>query len=450
MASIAALGVGSGLDLNGLLRQLESAERQRLEPITLQKRSFEAKISAYGKLEGALSQFQDAVKKLGVAETFGATASSVTGDSVLAAASNAAPTGSYSVSVGQLARGYSIATNGVADKAAELGAGTISFSLGDGTAHTIDVAAGSSSLEAIRDTINNQQTDVQASIINDGSGTPNRLVFSSTVTGTEKAISTITYGGDLAANLSSDATTEVLAQNAALSVNGINVTSQTNQVVGAIEGVTLSLAKQGDSTVTVSRDQEAIAGAVTEFVDAYNNIQKTISELSSFNAETGSAGQLLGDSGLRSVEGRLRTVLSNTVPEANLKTLSELGITRELDGTLAVDEERLTQLTTDQITDVQTFFSGTATAEGFAAKTETAVGHLLGENGPITTGTEGFKSMLSRLDDRFIREEERIANTVDRYRTQFAQLDSLIASMNSTSSYLTQQFAALDAQLGRE
>ncbi|KFZ30928.1 flagellar hook protein [Pseudidiomarina salinarum] len=450
MASIAALGVGSGLDLNGLLKQLESAERQRLQPITLQKRSFEAKISAYGKLEGALSQFQDAVKKLGAAETFGASTSSVTGDSVLAAATNAAPTGSYSVSVGQLARAYSVATNGVADKTAELGVGTISFTLGDGTAHTVDVAAGSTSLEAIRDTINNQQNDVRASLVNDGSGTPNRLVFSSAVSGTDKAISSLTYGGDLAANLSSDAATEITAQNAALSVNGINVTSQTNQVAGAIEGVTLSLTKAGDSTVTVNRDQEAISGAVTEFVEAYNNIQKTIGDLSSFNSETGSAGQLLGDSGLRSVEGRLRTALSNSVPEANLKTLSELGITRQLDGTLVVDEERLTQLSTDQVGDLQAFFAGTGTAEGFASKTATAVGQLLGENGLITTGTEGFKNMLSRLDDRYIREEERIASTIDRYRTQFGQLDSLIASMNSTSSYLTQQFAALDAQLGRK
>ncbi|MDX1705750.1 flagellar filament capping protein FliD [Pseudidiomarina sp.] len=450
MAAIAALGVGSGLDLNGLLRQLESAERQRLQPITLQKRSFEAKISAYGKLEGALSQFQDAVKKLGEAETFGATTSSVSGDAVQAAASNAAAKGSYSVSVSQLARGYSIATNGIADKTAQLGAGSVDFVLGDGTTHSITIADGSSSLESIKNAINSQQTDIQASIVNDGSGTPNRLVFSSIATGTDKAISSLTYSGALATNLTTDAATEVTARNATMSVNGITVTSQTNQVAGAIESVTLSLTKVGDATVTVSRDQEAITGAINEFVEAYNNIEKTMGELSSFNAETGAAGQLLGDSGLRSIQGKLRTALSDSVPETLLNNLSELGITKALDGKLAVDSDKLSKLTSEQLGDVQDFFSGTATVEGFAAKTLTAVEQLLGDSGPITTGTDGFKSMLSRLDDRYIREEERIAGTIDRYRTQFAQLDSLIASMNSTSSYLTQQFAALDAQLGRK
>src|SRR5690606_31419055 len=214
MASIAALGIGSGLDLNGLLNQLESAERQRLQPIAQQKRSYEAKISAYGKLESGLTKFQDAVAKLGEANTFGATSSSVNNDVLSVAASNNTAPGSYSVNVTNLARSYSVATQGVADRTANLGTGTgnVSFTLGNGTTHSIDLADGQTSLDDIRDAINSSQTDVQASIVNDGSGTPHRLVFSSTQTGTDAGITDITYGGALAGNLATDGTTEVTAE----------------------------------------------------------------------------------------------------------------------------------------------------------------------------------------------------------------------------------------------
>src|SRR5690554_5525745 len=450
MASIAALGIGSGLDLNGLLNQLEAAERQRLQPISQQKRSYEAKISAYGKLESGLTKFQNAVKKLGEANTFGATTSSVNNDVLsVAAASNTAP-GSYAVNVTSLARSYSIATQGVADKAADLGTGTgsISFTLGNGTTHTVDLADGKTSLEDIRSAINSSQTDVQASIVNDGSGTPYRLVFSSTQTGTEAGITDITYGGALAGNLSTDSATEVTAKNAAFTLNGIAVTSQTNQVEGAIEGVTLSLAKEGEAMITVSRDQESITGAVKEFVDAYNELQKNMSGLNNFNAETGVSGQLLGDSGLRTVQSQLRNAMSNSVDGA-FKTLSDLGIEVELSGQLKLDESKLSSAVSGQLGDVKAFFAGTDTVDGFSKLTNTTLTNLLADDGPLESRVSGFKSSLERLDDRYFREEERIFTTVERYRKQFAQMDSLIATMNSTSAYLQQQFASLNAQLNQ-
>jgi len=450
MASIAALGIGSGLDLNGLLNQLEAAERQRLQPITQQKRSYEAKISAYGKLESGLTKFQDAVQKLGEANTFGATTSSVNNDTLSVAASNNTAPGSYSVNVTNLARSYSVATQGVADKSVNLGTGTgsVTFTLGNGTTHTIDLADGQTSLDAVRDAINSAQTDVQASIVNDGSGTPYRLVFSSTQTGTDAGITDITYGGALAGNIVTDGATEVTAQNASLNLNGIAITSQTNQVEGAIEGVTLSLAKEGDATITVSRDQESISGAVKEFVEAYNELQKTISGLNNFDAETGVSGQLLGDSGLRTVQSQLRNAMSNSVDSA-FKTLSDIGIEVELSGQLKLDETKLSSVVSGQLADVQSFFAGTDTFDGFSTLTNNTLTNLLAEDGPLESRISGFKNSLDRLDDRYFREEERIFNTVERYRKQFAQMDSLIANMNSTSAYLQQQFASLNAQLGQ-
>lgn len=159
MATITALGIGSGLDLTGLLDQLEAAERQKLVPIAQQKQSYQSKISAYGVLQNALNQFQTAADKLKDGQLFSAVKSSVTGSSVTAASSSDAAAGVYQVNVERLATHYSVATEGVDDKSKPLGAGTISFTFpgaeGEGgSAKPVVIEEGKTSLEDIRNAIN--------------------------------------------------------------------------------------------------------------------------------------------------------------------------------------------------------------------------------------------------------------------------------------------------------
>ena len=65
-------------------------------------------------------------------------------------------------------------------------------------------------------------------------------------------------------------------------------------------------------------------------------------------------------------------------------------------------------------------------------------------DGTLDAATSGVKTSLERLDERIADAEERVAATVARYRSQFTQLDLMISRMNSTSSYLSQQFANLN------
>jgi len=58
MASISNLGVGSGLDLTTLYNNLEAAENTKLTTITNQKTTYTAQLSAYGKLQSALTSLQ--------------------------------------------------------------------------------------------------------------------------------------------------------------------------------------------------------------------------------------------------------------------------------------------------------------------------------------------------------------------------------------------------------
>jgi flagellar hook-associated protein 2 len=440
MPTISTLGVGSGLDLNGLLDQLESAERGRLTPIVAQRTEANNKISAYGQLTSALSQLQTATEKLSGADAFEGVKANTEGTAFTVRTGTNASVGSYQVDVTQLARAYSIATTGIADETADLGAGTLTFTLANGDVSTVDIDADDSSLESIRDAINAGDLGVAASIVNDGTANPHRLVLASTETGSEGAISTIDFG-DLAGSLTADAGTEVTAKNATLTVNGIDIISQANKVEGAIQGVTLMLTEEGSASLSLDRDTAAMTKIIEDFVKAYNNLQENVSTLSSFDQDTGVSGTLLGESALRSVQVQLRSVLSEGVGNGALSSLSDVGISLQLDGTLEIDEDALTELVDNQDVALSNFFAGLSLSEdGLADKLGDKLEDILKSNGLLENRTIALEASADRFGQRYDRVEETIEATVEHYRKQFGQLDALISSMNSTSNYLTQQF----------
>lgn len=445
MATITALGIGSGLDLTGLLDQLEAAERQKLVPITQQKQSYQSKISAYGVLQNALNQFQSAADKLKDSQLFSAVKSSVTGSSVTAASGSETAAGVYQIDVAQLATHYSVATAGVDDKSKQLGAGTIEFTLGDGTVFSVAIEDGKSSLEDIRNAINAAGEGVSASIVNDGDpDSPWRLALAASETGTDAAFS-VTFDG---VGLAKDDATEIAAENAQLTVNGITIISQGNQVEGAIEGVTLALAEEGMSTLRIEQDNESMTEAVKGFVSAYNTLQSTISRLTSYNAESGAAGDLLGDAALRNVQSQLRREMGDIMSGIQVGDTVERPFTLQLKGDLKIDEEKLEALVNSNPGALADFFAGAAGDTGFASKLSDALELMTRDGGVIDNAKKGLQTSISSLDTRYARMEQSIGASIARYRAQFAQLDSMIASMNSTSAYLTQQFDMMNAQLG--
>ncbi|KAA0014494.1 flagellar filament capping protein FliD [Billgrantia pellis] len=462
MATISSLGIGSGLDLNGLLDQLNAAERKKLEPIALQQKSVQAKISAYGKLQGALTKLQDAAAKLNKPEFYQSVSSNVTGSSVTAAAGAEAQPGRYDVNVTSLARAQSLATGGFAARDADLGAGEMTINVGSGdSAQALHLRfdAAASSLEDIRDAINAEKAGVTASIVNDGSAEPYRLVLSVDDTGTDAAVQSITFASDngdaaLDDSLSYGGTgtmsQTVAAKNAALEVNGITITSQSNQVEGAIQGLTLNLAEAGEATVRVERNTLAIREAVGGFVKAYNELRTTAQSLTRFNSETGDAGELLGDSALRTVESRLRSTLSGGVGEGEFRMLSDIGITLQRDGSLKLDEGKLSDIVANSPDQLSRFFAGETKASGMAGKLGQSLDQMLGDKGLLDNAKKGLESRIESLKDRYARMETGIERTIERYRIQFGKLDGLIAQMNQTSDYLFQQFEMMNAQLGRK
>tara|TARA_R110000850_G_scaffold31358_1_gene86262 strand:+ start:309 stop:1679 length:1371 start_codon:yes stop_codon:yes gene_type:complete len=456
MASISSLGIGSGLDLNGLLDQLQDAEREKLEPIERQLETQDTKISAYGQLQSALSAFQDSADALNDSALYESLSTSVGGEAITATADAEAQPGSYNVSVETLATRGTLASTGVdaadtpiidadADQTLTLTFAEVNAE-GENLTKDITLAAGST-LEEVRDTINaSGDSGVTATIVNDG--TNFRLALSSSNTGADASIKNFSFEG--AAPFTADTgETQQLGTDAVLNVNGIEITSPNNQVEGAIQGVTLNLQEEGDSTVKIEQDTLAVREAVTSFVDAYNDLKGTMGELTSFDAETGAAGELLGDSAVRTVESRMRSVLSGGV-EGEFSMLSDIGISLQTDGTLEIDSDELDNAISSNQDALSAFFVGSSDETGMAGQVNTMVEQLLSTNGTVTGAITGAENRSESLVERYTRTEQSIDQTISRYRTQFGQLDGMIAQMNQTSSYLTQQFDALDAQLGRD
>lgn len=445
MASITSLGIGSGLDLNGLLTQLQQAERAKLEPIQQQIDSQQAQISAYGQLQSALSAFQASAKSLNEPGTFESLSTNVEGSAVSAVSSNDAQPGQYEVQVEQLATAGSLVTERLAsaDTAITSGEQTLSFNLAEGEMAPITIADGST-LEDMRDAINSQSDGrLSASIINDGLGY--RLSVNATETGADASIESTNFSQLLNADAETSDTQVVQAgQDARFSVNGIDIVSSTNQVEGAVQGVTLTLTEANStSTVSVAQDSDAIREQITAFVEDYNALKNTINSLTAYNPDSGTAGELNGDSATRAVESALRMALSSRVEGDGFSVLSDIGISLQLNGTLAIDDDKLDSVIANQPDQLAAFFSGESSEGGMAGQITSAIEQLVGPSGRLENAVSSSESRVASLNDRFATMENRIDQSIERYRAQFVAMDSMVGQMNQTSAYLTQQLAML-------
>ncbi|EHJ94917.1 Flagellar hook-associated protein 2 [Vreelandella boliviensis LC1] len=435
--------MGSGLDLAGLVDQLKAAEKQKLVPILEQKSAQQTKISAYGRLESAMDRVQTSIAALNDAASFKQQKSTVTGEGVLATAGETANAGRYEVTVTQLARAGSAASNSVAlDQELTAADATLTLEFGAGgtqTSYDVDISAGST-LADVRDQINaDKESGVTASLVNDGTGY--RLALSSKETGEEASLT----GFSGLASLTMDAATLRTGQDAELNVNGIAITSKTNRVEEAIQGVTLDLtAASGDPvTLVIERDEESLRGAIDEFVKNYNEMKSTVGRMTAYNGEGETSGELVGDRTVRTIEDRLRRDITDNLGTGDISRLSQLGIAIDEKGRLKVDEDKLADAVTNNPEGLSAFFAGENEEGGFAGRLNATLEGITAENGIIQSSVTSAQQRVDSLDVRKLRMEASIERSTERYRQQFGQLDGLIAQMNSMSSYLSQQFSIL-------
>lgn len=465
MASISTLGVGSGLALGDILDSLTAAQKQQLTPISNQQSSYTAKLSAYGTLKSALESFQTANTALNKADLFTATSTTSSSTAFTATTSGNAIAGKYTISVSQLAQAQTLTTGKTQtsnEKIANVDS-TITIQQGDGKTNkkpvTIDISAANSSLNGIRDAINKADAGVTASIINVGNG-EYRLSVTSKETGAANAM-TISVSGDTALQsfmgyngISSDKTqgmTEsVPAQDAKLKVNNVDIVNSSNTISDALENITLNLnnVTTDNQTLTITSDPSKAKKAITDWVDAYNSLQDTFSSLTKYvavdvgaDAQSSSNGALLGDTTLRTIQTQLKSILSNTASSSSIKTLAQVGITSDPStGQLKVDDDKLTAGLKNSSAGIKDLLVGDGKNTGMTTTIATDLTSWLSSTGIIQAAKDGVSKTLNNLTEQYNATSARIDSMVARYKEQFTQLDVMMNSLNSTSSYLTQQF----------
>jgi len=450
MAGISATGIGSGLDVEGIVNTLMALERRPLVALKKQETEANAQLSAFGTLKSALADFQTAMDNLSTVAKFQVFSTTSSDASVFTAtaASNAA-VGSYAIQFDtsasptphQLATANKISSASFSDTTTSIGAsGTLELSLG-ASSFQINVDGSNDTLEGLRDSINNATDNpgITATLVNLDSGS--KLILSSDKTGSANAITLSDISGNVNTTLS---TVEISpAQDAIFSIDGDAnvVTSATNTVVDAIEGVTINLLAPSTSDVTqtlsISRDNDSVVTSVQAFVDAYNQIRTKISDLR--------AGSLEGDNTLLNIERQIRNVL-NTKPSgitSSFSYLAEVGITTLESGDLSLDTTELkTALTTDYSGVAQLFAND---SQGYVFRLSSVAKSFADFDGLVESREDGINSRITLLQDRQSNMEYRLELIEKRFRSQFAALDGLIAQLNSTSNFLNTQLASISS-----
>jgi flagellar hook-associated protein 2 len=471
MATISSLGVGSGLDSEGIIAALMNVERLPLNQLTQQATDYKTKLSSIGQLQSLTATMRDKASAIsGISlwnqKTFTSGNTAVVNGSV----SSSGAAGHYSVTVSALAAGQTVTSSALPSSASELSSGSLQIELGTWTGasfsaqstKSITIADDATSLADIRDAINSADAGVTASIVNDANGA--RLSIRSSETGEENGFritaTETTDDGDTATGLSAlgyDAavagtpmTLNQASANAVATINGIAVESTTNTLADVSDGLTLTLSSLSATPVevTVGDDTEAIRTAINDFVSAFNSLAAYIKDQTKYNAATKTGAPLQGDRTTIGYQWQLRGVINQgSTASSTWSRLSEVGIEMKADGSLGVTTSKLDDALAkpDELRKLLATDGTDAAGSGFMDRFKDLGSSVLDLDGSLETLQTSLEDRIKDNEKRQDAVNDRLTQTEARLRAQYQALDTTMARMNALSSYVNQQMAMLMA-----
>jgi flagellar hook-associated protein 2 len=454
MGTIASTGVGSGLDVAGLVQKLVSAEgAPKSARLDQQEAKVQGKLSALGTLRAALAKFQDTVTALKSLDKFqGRQTTLSTPDFLTATTDSSAVPGSYDVEVQQLASAQKLQSGTFASSSTVVGTGTLEITVG-GQIYEIGIDDTNKTLAQIASAINSSAagSKVMATVITGASEA--RLTITARNSGLANAMTITQSGGDGGlSELEYPPSGSGMAQlaealDARVLVDGVLATSDTNAISGAIAGVTLNVNQKNalgeTTTVGVDYNRTATRKTVGDFVTAYNAVVDAIKSVASYNASTKQGGPLFGDAGVLNIADQLRRVLSSTVSGVDEATdmLAEIGISAGLDGKLSINSTQLDAAFNANFDAVGQLFA--ADKVGVAVKLGDLLEQYVGADGLFDKRTETLNASIKDIGDQRQALTDRLSELQARYTKQFNALDTLLAKLQGTSNYLAQQLGNL-------
>ena len=331
------------------------------------------------------------------------------------------------------------------------------------SATSIVIDSSNNSLSGIRDAINNAGDNYSASILKDGD--QYRLLISAAQTGLSNSLSlTVSADGDgdnlNAGGLSAlafDGATNNLTQtrsasDASFKINGLALTSETNEVVNAVDGLALELKKVTTGvSVDVSYDNGSVLESVNTFINSYNDVVTTIDDLTSYDVTSGVAGDLQGDSVPRAALAAVRSIVEAEVEglDEAFNQLNDIGIVPSSTGGLSLESTVFEGFLASNRTQVASLFSGdgtlTSLEDGVSGLLKASITDYTNSTGLIANKTESLNERIGYIKDSQERLEQRLQDVEARYYRQFNAMDALIARLNSTGDFLLAQLDSMPA-----
>lgn len=422
---ITASGVGSGIDVEGIITQLMEFERQPVTALTAKKENLDVELSAFGKVKSSMNELSSAAQTLGKRTSLAPyVATSSDEDVVTVTASEGALAENHDIEVLAIAQQHRMKSEPFESADAAVPQRTRTITSGENT-FEITTDGSNSTLTGLRDAINDSadNTSVDASILNVDGGS--RLVLTARVAGTANTIQ-VRGGGLLAQAEFSDLST---ASDAELIIDGFAVTRSSNEISDVISGVTINLAGLGEASIQTERDQEGLRENLNKFVEQYNALRTTLN--------TEAQNDLQGDRLPRNAESRLREIFTAPVTLSNGESVNalEMGLTFDRNGVLSVETAELNRVTSDNMESfIQAF---TQEETGISAQFKTLIDGYTRSDGLIAGRERGIDSSKGRIDDQIEQYEYRLEKIEARYRRQYGTMDELVGQLNNTSSLLT-------------
>ncbi|MBO9495223.1 flagellar filament capping protein FliD [Thalassotalea sp. G20_0] len=440
-------GIYSGLDITSMVTALVNAERAPTESrLNRNEQAYQVELSAVGTLKSSLESFQSQIQSLNSIEGFSPRAFTISDETAMGASvTSAAAQGSYTFTVEQMASRHQLASQAI-DGNASIGVGTASFTV-NGETFSVTLAAGSDTLTGLRDAINSSadNNSIQAVIINDSD--QQRLMLTSRESGADYAISS-DFSGLTGGSAALGSFTELQsAQDAMITfgsgASAITVTSPDNTLENLVDGVTIDLKTASTSPVTldVTLDKEAVKTSIQSFVDTWNTLKTTFDQLTDYNGV--SAGALNGDAQTRLLESQLRRELSQLFGDDGdpFRTLGDLGLKTTGTGELSIDNSRLDDALNGNFDELASALAGDS---GLMTRLEERLVGFLGTDGALADREKRINESLNDINDDRADLELRLERTQSYYQQQFLAMENLLASLNGTSQWLTNNLTSIN------
>lgn len=478
--TISSAGIGSGLDVNGIVSSLMAVEKQPLNQLQATASNMQTELSAFGQMQSLVSAFRDAAAPLDSAASYAITSVGSSDPTSVSAGSTAtAVPGTYSVSVSALsATQTTVSASGQFSAGTDVvGTGSITISLGTWnagqTAFTpasgtqdvvIPIGATEDTLAGIRDKINAANAGVSATIVTDASGA--RLALQSSTSGLANGFRVQVADADgnntdalglsrLAFDPASGVNQMTLTQAAAntqATINGIAVSTPGNTLTDVVGGMTFNLGKVTTSpvTVTVTHNTDAVKTMLTSFVSAYNALTGFLSSETQYDPATKQAALLQGDATTTGLQNQLRSIIGQAgTASSAFRTLSDIGIEFQKDGTLKLNDTKVSAALTNlpELTKALSNVDVTTPANnGFAKKIADWADGLLSATGTLAGKTQAIQSEITSNQKDQDSLNTRLTAVEARIRAQYTALDATMSNANALLKYVNQQITTWNAK----